>query len=293
MKNLSTAGKADSAYSHPGEIDLVDLMVTIIMLIEKHVKTIVILVIIGILCALGIYLKQPDEYQTTLIFSTPSIPSYEVEQLFHAINRNLKSGNTTSPDLEYGLNPQTIKHLTVTESTTPDKTGSYRVEAIGYSKTFGSELALQLAGILSSRNKKASQEEKIALERKLEVLSTEIRKLEGISIGGGANNATPQSADHDKLGNLLRIKLEMIKERLDLELKHEKISQEIQVRCLDKSGTPIEKSLIRHMLFGFGISLLISFLVVASKELNRLVRMRKGVKTTPQGIEIKRALNYN
>ncbi len=293
MKSFPSMGPPSNPYKHPDEIDLLDLIVSVTIIVEKHLKMILTTVGLGIACSLGLYMAQTDEYETVLFTKIPSIPSHEVEHLFHSVNQLLQSGNIAGLEHEYGFHPRTTNLLKEIRLVVLDQTHNYRIETIGYSKDNGAELASQLSGLLSGRNNIAAREEKALLKKRITVLSEEIKKLEQLAHHEGSNADFAGAVDPNNPGSYLKLKLEMVKERLDLELKYQQLSNDVHVHCSQQSGTLQTNAITMYLLIGLACSLFTGFLVVALKEIKVVVRKRRSMNTRSQHSEIHKMFNYN
>lgn len=285
-------GAPSNPYKPPDEIELLDLIVSATIIVEKHFRIILTIVGSGIACSLGLYMMQTDQYETVLFAEIPSIPPHEVEHIFHSINQNIQSGNTSELELEYGFLPRTTNLLKEIRLVATDQTPNYRIETIGYSKNYGPDLASQLSGLLSSRNEIASRQEKAVLKRRIALLSTEIEKLEQMPLHEGSNTF-PGALDTNNPGSHLNWKLGIVKERLDLELKFEQLNNDVLVHCSQRSGTLRANAITTYLFTGIVCSVFIGFMVAALREIIVAVRNRRQTNARSRPIGIHKTFNYN
>lgn len=281
-----------SFYTPHDEIELIDLIIWVIQTVRKYAGTIVILFTCSILGAVAFSLLKDKEYESSLTFSAPALSETEAEEIFEWTNRNIRSGNITTLEAEYGLTEGTVKQLKQVTLIKTEQPGSFRIVTTGFSNDYVAPLTKELSQLLTRRNAAASQEMKAEIDSKIKVLTGEIRNIDSM-LAQTASESGSMSASDGNVGTLLKLKLDLIKESLELEIKKEELIREVVVHSTQTYAQPLESSITKYLLIAGVIALFISCVVIAYGELQAEMLKRRQFKRDGHAIEGTHKFHYN
>jgi hypothetical protein len=276
VNEVEVKRRLEVSRDHHDEIDLRELFFWIVSTIGKYKVTVFIVFVMVICLSLVVHTVKPERYTSALLFDTEYVKATELEELLASIKRYLQENNTTALRKEYGFSASVLATLEDIRLVTPKEgaVSPFKVEVTVASPVLLDRVQHELVGALRSYAERVAEIERNAIRQNISLLRNEIETVEGM-IEVYHTSDRSLSRHRETLPDLLRLKVQLEKELLELK-KHETMAGQIRViQDFAVFKTPVNKDLRITLGVGLLVFLTISSLIIGVCESAQWIKKRR------------------
>lgn len=239
-------------------------------MVRRYFRFITLTVVAGLAAGVGFYYAVPPLYKSEFIFSVPVLGKQDVNRFIASLNRQLQENYERLP-----FSPEVLKsfhRIELMES--GEESNSYAVSVVVSDPSVLPEIQEGVVHYIASndfveRQLKADREEILRIIQMLDKEENRVDNILNQALNGDFPTKKGETFD---LADVSRLKVELDKERIDLESRLKHLESVTVIRGFPYYATPYNKNLWLILALSLLIAIVIAAVVIAIREIALAIR---------------------